>query len=154
MILTIQSDDDFRFSNPRYFSTIKQVSLASGLAVSSIRSTKSTQAPLTQRSNGYVYNITWLPPKLTPDLSISCFSPLTLEDKSNGFYVTSDPDFAQKFKTIHQASKCTGISYNALRNACIQGNRTITRRQKQDSHSKKVYGISWNPRCKRCVKSK
>ena len=73
-LLTIQSYDYLRFSNPRYFSAIKQAADASGMPVSSIRSTRETQAPVTRRATGYPYKISWIPPRPTKDNCVHCSS--------------------------------------------------------------------------------
>ena len=85
---------------------------------------------ITPDLNGYVYNIAWLPPRPTKDLCAHCSSPLTLEDRSHGFILTSGEHFTERFKTVHQVSKCTGISYSALRNACTGGNK----KEKKENH--------------------
>ena len=136
----IQSDDDTKFSTPRYFSTVKEVADASGLSPESIRS---SEGVLTRRSNGYTYNITWIPPRPTKDNSVNCSSPLTLDDRSHRFIMTDMGNIAERFKTIYQASKCTGLSYDALKNACKRGNEVITHRGRGSSKPR-VYQVTLN----------
>ena len=62
-MLEIQSDDDSSFDTPKGFLTVTDASLSSGIPISSMKSTKRTQKPLTCKAIGYTYTITWKPPR-------------------------------------------------------------------------------------------
>ena len=101
-----------------------------------------------------VYHITWLPSRTTKETCVSCSCSLSLEDNFYGFFVTSSPNFAKKFSMIHHALEATGISHGTFRNACLKGNKTVTRRQRTMGplkQMKRVFYVSWNPWCRSCV---
>ena len=59
-----------------------------------------------QRSDAYVYNITWITPRQPKDNCVNCSSPLTLDDCSHRFILTGG-NIADRFKMIYEASKRT-----------------------------------------------
>ena len=89
-----------------------------------------------QNGNGFIYYFKWEEPAPIPDpkpvrTSLkeckSCSKILTFEDRSSFFgidlgYGTEDTYI---FTSIHQASRETGISVCALRNACSKANASI-----------------------------
>ena len=86
-MLTIQSDDDSRFSTPKRFSKVADASLDLGIPAKIINSAKSTQELLTPKTTGYAYTITWLPPRSKKEY-IDCHSSLTDYDRSQRFAIT------------------------------------------------------------------
>ena len=143
--LKIKSIDYPKFIAPRTFLSIKEASDARGLSMSSIRSSRRW---LTKRSSGWVYRIEWLSPKSSREVCKDCSKSLELKDRNNGFVMISmDPDVVESYKNIYQVAKKTGVSPSALRNACIKGNRIITRRS-----NKKTYQITWQEKCLVCFK--
>ena len=150
MILTIESENNPKVNIPQHFPIKKKASLASGISVSSIRSTRATMSPLTRKTTGYTYTITWLTLRVK-DQCINCSTPLISEDRTQKFMINDDFDFAEMFSTIYKAAQGTGISYDALKHASMSGKSTITRRARTtgiDKHARKVYSITWNPRCR------
>ena len=96
-------------------------------------------SPLTRKTTGYTYTITWLTPR-GKDKCMDCSAPLISEDRTQKFMVKDDSDFAEMFSTIYTATQSTGISYNALKHASISGKSTITRRARTtgiDKHPRK-----------------
>ena len=58
------TENDPKFNTPQYFPTVREASLASGIPVSSIRSTRSTMSHLNCKTTCYTYTITWLTPRV------------------------------------------------------------------------------------------
>ena len=61
-----------------------------------------------------------------------------------------DKDILSESRSLYTASRKTGISICALRNACEKTNRMITRRK----HSPVKYEISWDGLCDKCFHTK
>ena len=118
---------------------------ASGLSPKSIRS---SEGIFTRRCNEYTYNITCITPRQPKDNCVHCSSPITLDDCSHRFILTEE-NIADRFKTIHQATKLTGLSYDALKNACKKGNEVITLRRR-GSLKPRVFQVTWNVWCRKC----
>ena len=57
--------------------------------------------------------------------------------------------YPMTFTSLYAASKVTGISNNALRNACEKNNKKITRRKGEFAR----YEIKWYNICRQCVPS-
>ena len=80
-------------------------------------------------------------------------TPLILEDRTEKFMINDDSDFAEMFSTIYKAAQSTRISYDALKHASTFGKSAITPRARTagiGKHTRKVYSITWNPRCRKC----
>ena len=154
-MLTIQSDDDVRYSTPKYFSTVADSSLDSSIPVSVINSAKRTKKPLTRRATAYTYNITWTVSR-TKTNCMDCEAPLMPNDKTQSFIISGIvvrlTYFCSRYTTNYSAMSDTGISQAALDNAAMNGNCTITRRADLIQHERMVFDITWNPRCRVCQK--
>ena len=136
--LTITSNDDDRFSNPRTFNSIPDASLANGLTDREIRAAYYLKQDSMQKRSGKVYHLRWeeldpirdKPPRTVTKECVKCSKTLTSEDRSMFFLM--DRGFNKEslqFGSIYQASKKTGISICALRNACKKVNLTFTKQK-------------------------
>ena len=87
---------------------------------------------------GEVYNLEWeepdsvrvRPPRTAVKECVKCSKILTLEEKSSPFLLEREnDDESLQFVSLYWASKVTGISICALKNACEKTNLMITRRK-------------------------
>ena len=140
----ITSKDDDRFKNPRTFNSIPDASSATGFAGSGIRAAYHSKQKLMRKRLGEVYNLKWEEPdpigEAPPGGRVKYVSKpakkcnkyskdLTPEDRSSWFFMDREANNYEKpltFVSLYQASKKTGISICALRNACKKANMTIT----------------------------
>ena len=62
-----------------------------------------------------------------------CHRDLPVKDRSTWFHMERKDikQYPETFTSLHAASKVTGISNNALRNACEKNNKVITRRERR-----------------------
>ena len=110
-----------------------------------------------RKRSGEVYNFKWEelgPIRVKPPRTISkncakCSKDLTPEDRSSFFfmYPGNDYDKPSHFISLYQASKVTGISICALRNACNKANLTITR---QSGGFVEKFEVYWASTCFDC----
>ena len=77
-----------------------------------------------------------------------CHRDLTVKDRSTWFHMELKDikQYPMNFTSLYQASKVTGISNNALRNACDKNNKVITRRKGEFAR----YQIDWFKICHQC----
>ena len=77
-----------------------------------------------------------------------CHNALTVKDRSTWFHMEQKDlkQYPKTFTSLYQASKVTGISNNALRNACEKNNKVITRRKGEFAK----YEIEWFYICHKC----
>ena len=108
-----------------------------------------------QKGLAEVYQLRWKeldpirvkPPRHVANECIKCSKTLTPEDRSAFFLMDRGNDNESlQFVSLYRASKKTGISICALRNACKKENLTITQ-QKGGTQMFKVY---WSPVCFAC----
>ena len=147
----ITASDDNRFSNPRTFNSIPEASSATGLTDRGIRASYHSKRESMRKKSGEVYNLKWEEPdsirvkyQRTPSKNCrKCSKALMAEDRSSFFGLDrgNDDEFLQ-FISIYQASKVTGISICALRNACKKANMTITRQSGSFVEKFEVYWAS------------
>ena len=76
-----------------------------------------------------------------------CNAPLTIEDKVRPFYMRTigrygDESEKMMFASIKDASKWSGVSRNALRNACEKNNNYVIRRS-----DKQKFWLLWGEYC-------
>ena len=133
--LTITSNDDDRFLKPRTFNSIPNASLATDLTDRGIRAAYYSCRESMRKRSGEVYHLRWeepdpirvKPPRHVAKECIECSKALTPEDRSSFFSMDrGNSDESLQFVSLYQASKKTGISICALRNACKKANLTIT----------------------------
>ena len=86
-----------------------------------------------RKRNGFIYYFKWEEPDPIPVRTClkeckSCSKTLTFEDRSSYFVINLGFGMDLTiFTSIHQASRETGISICALRNACKKANMSITK---------------------------
>ena len=106
--------------------------------------------------SGEVYNFKWeepdpirvRPPRTPSKNCVKCSKNLTPDDRSSFFLLDrGNDDESLQFVSIYRASKVTGISICALRNACKKANMTITRRSGGFIEKFEVY---WTSVCFDC----
>ena len=151
--LTITSKDDDRFSNPRTFDSIPDVSLATGLTDRGIRAAYHSKRDSMWKRSGEVYHLRWEeldPHRVKPNAKkvvkcVICSQILTIGDKSRAFVMDmpDNEDIIYNLTSINEASRETWISICALRNACSKGNTTITRRR-----GLQVFKVTWIDVCR------
>ena len=78
-----------------------------------------------------------------------CSKTLSFKDKSGWFFMhkEGDHDNPMYFKSLYPASRKTGISVCALRNACEKTNEMITRRK----FGPVKYEVFWSGSCSKCI---
>ena len=115
-----------------------------------------------RKRSGEVYNLKWEEPDPTRVKYVNkpakkcnkCSKDLTPEDRSSWFMMDREGDNYEKplhFISIYQASKRTGISICALRNACKKANMTIMRRK----GGVQKFEVGWATTCfNSCPKTK
>ena len=124
--LTITSSDDDPFVTPQTFTTIPEASSATGLMGRGLRSAYHSSRNSMRKGTGEVYILEWgIPDHIRPrppKLSTTCFEcskPLTIKDKSSLLLLSKERNGRSKdISSFCKASTATGISINALRNAC------------------------------------
>ena len=115
-----------------------------------------------RKASGKVYSLEWGKPVAPIDTSkcYYCRRDLTVKERSTWFHMErkdikqapvgpQDPGPLQgpmTFTSLYTASEVTGISNNALRNACDKNNEKITRRKGEFTR----YKIEWYNICRQC----
>ena len=120
------------------FNSIPEASSATGLTDRGIRAAYHSKRESMRKKSGEVCNFKWEEPdpirvkcQRTPSKNcVKCSKALTPEDRSSFFLMDREnDDESLQFISIYRASKVTGISICALRNACKKANMKITRRK-------------------------
>ena len=116
----------------------------------------SERKAMRKRSNGFIYHLRWDKPN-TPTKSkvwavlktcSKCSRTLTSENRKTSFRIDEDFDLdLLQFHSINQASRVTGLSYCALRNACEKRNMTIMRQKDGE-----IFRLCWSGVCVYCVR--
>ena len=91
--LTITSNDDDRFLNPRMFKSLPDTSLAAGLTDRGIRIAYNSKRESMRKRSGEVYRFKWeepdpiqvKPPRTVTKECVKCSKTLTPEDRSAFF---------------------------------------------------------------------
>ena len=106
------------------------------------------------RRDGKVFNLEWkkqvpykLPKKIGDSCSV-CGTPISFKDKITPFNMVKLNKFGEiesyeVFDSIIDASRWSGVSVHALRNACEKGNPKVTRRK----GGVQTYWIKWRKKC-------
>ena len=125
--LTITSNDDDRFLKPRTFNSIPNASLATDLTYRGIRAAYYSCRESMRKRWEEPDPIRVKPPRHVAKECVKCSKTLTPEDRSSFFSMDrGNSDESLQFVSLYRASKKTGISICALRNACKKANLTIT----------------------------
>ena len=150
MSVAISSIQDSRFSKPRNFHSIPAVSKATGISLRAVRNAYHSGRTSIKKASGEVYTLKWM--ELVTPIDTSkcyyCHRDLTVKDRSTWLHMERK-DIKQYPKTLtflYAASKVTGISNNALRNACEKNNKVITRRKGEFAK----YEMEWFYICHKC----
>ena len=105
-----------------------------GISLTAARNAYHSGRTSIRKASGKVYSLEWGIPVAPIDTSkcYYCRRDLTVKDRSTWFhmerkYIKQAP--IMTFTSLYVASKVTGISNNALRNACNKNNEKITRRK-------------------------
>ena len=125
---------------PTIFSSLSEATKNTGLSVSGLRKAYHSGKKRMTRKDGKVFNLEWkkqVPyklPKKTGDTYSVCGSPISFKDKITPFNMVKLNKFAMiesylAFDSIIDASRWSGVSVHALRNACEKGNPKVTRRK-------------------------
>ena len=90
-----------------------------GISLRAVRNAYHSQGTSIRKASGKVYTLKWYEPFVPLDASkyYHCYNALTVKEAP------------MNFTPLYMASKETGISINALRNACKKNNKKITRRK-------------------------
>ena len=150
MSVNISSTQDSRFAKPRNFRSIPAVSKATGISLRAVRSAYHSGRTSIKKASGKVYTLKWM--ELVTPIDTSkcyyCHRDLTVKDKSTWFHMERKDikQYPKTFTSLYVASKVTGISNNALRNACEKNNKVITRRKGEFAK----YEIEWFFICHQC----
>ena len=133
----------------RFFS-IQRVSEGTGISLRAVRNAYHSGRTSIRKASGEVYTLEWDKPVTPIDTSMcyNCHKALTIKDRSTWFHMERKDikQLPMTFTSLYTASKVTGISNNALRNACEKNNKKITRRK--GGFAK--YKIDWFHICHQC----
>ena len=150
MSVIISSTQDSRFITPRNFRGIPAVSEATGISLRAVRSAYHSGRTSIRKASGEVYTLKWMELVAPIDTSKCCYChrDLTVKDRSTWFHMERKyiKQYSKSFTSLYQASKVTGISNNALRNACEKNDKGITRKKGEFAK----YEIEWFYICCQC----
>ena len=160
MLVIISSTQDSRFAKPRNFRSIPAVSEAAGISLRAVRNAYHSGRTSIRKVPGEVYTLKWT--ELVTPIDTSkcyyCHRDLTVKDRSTWFHMERKDigpqgprrspikQYPKTFISLYTASKITGISNNASRNACEKNNKVITRRKEEFAR----YKIEWFHICRQC----
>ena len=132
MSVIISSTQDSRFVTPRTFRSIPVVSEATRISLRAVRNAYHSGRTSIKKASDEVYTIKWME-LVTPINASKCFychKALLVKDRSTWFHMkrrdmgpqgpghSPIKQYPMTFTSLYAASKVTGISNNALRNAC------------------------------------
>ena len=117
----VSSTQDSRFVKSKSFHNIPGVSKATGISLRAVRTAYHSKGTSIRKASGEVYTLKWYSPMAPIDTSkcYHCYKALTVKDRS-AWFDTEREDIKgapMTFTSLYMASKVTGISNNALRNA-------------------------------------
>ena len=150
MSVIISSTQDSRFAKPRNFCSIPAVSEATGISLRAVRNAYHSGRTSIKKASGKVYTQKWM--ELVTPIDTSkcyyCHRDLTVKNRSTWFHMERKDikQYPKTFTSLYMASKVTGISNNALRNACEKNNKVMTRRKGEFTR----YKIEWFHICHQC----
>ena len=129
----VSSTQDSRFVKSKSFHSIPAVSKATGISLRAVRNAYHSKGTSIRKASGEVYTLKWYSPMAPIDTS-KCYhshKALTVKDRSAWFDMEREDikGAPMTFTSLYMALKVTGISNNALRNACEKNNKKITRRK-------------------------
>ena len=143
MSVIISSTQDSRFAKPRNFRSIPAVSKATRISLRAVGNAYHSGRTSIKKASGEVYTLKWMELMTPIDTSkrYYCHRDLTVKDRSTWFHTERKniKQYPKTFTSLYAASKVTGISNNALRNACENNNEVITRRKGEFAR----YKIEW-----------
>ena len=146
----VSSTQDSRFTKPKRFFSIPAVLEDTGISLRAVRNAYHFGRTSIQKASGEVYNLKWSKPVAPIDTRecYYCHNALTVKDRSTWFHIERKDikQYPMTFTSLYAASKVTGISNNALRNACEKNNKVITRRKGEFAK----YKIEWFHICHQC----
>ena len=150
MSVLVSSTQDSRFVEGMRFFSIWRVSEDTGISLRSVRNAYHSKRTSIRKASGEVYTLEWERPVAPIDTRecYHCHKALTVKDRSTWFHMEGK-DIKKApvtFTSLYVASKVTGISNNALRNACEKNNKKITQRKGEFAW----YQIEWYNICHRC----
>ena len=129
----VSSTQDNRFVKPKRFFSIPEVSKATGISLRAVRNAYHSKGTSIRKASGEVYILKCYEPYVPLDTSkcYHCHNALTVKDRSAWFDLEREDvkEAPMSFTSFYMASKETGISINALRNACEKNNKKITQRK-------------------------
>ena len=133
-----------------------------GISLAAARNAYHSGRASIRKASGKVYSLESGKPVAPLDTSkcYYCHKALTVKDKSTWFHMErkdikqypmgpQDPGPQRgpiTFTSLYLASKVTGISINALRNACEKNNKVITQRKGEFAR----YQLDWFYICRKC----
>ena len=121
-----------------------------GISLRAVRNAYHSEGTSIRKASGEVYTLKWYEPYILLDTSecYHCHNALTVKDRSAWFDQEREDikEAPMNFTSLYMASKETGISINALRNACKKNNKKITRRKGEFARCK----IGWFSVCHQC----
>ena len=116
--------------NPKSFRSIPAVSKATRISLRAVRNAYHSKGTSIRKASGEVYTLKWYSPMAPMDTSkcYHCHKALTVKNRSAWFDMEREDikGAPMTFTSLYMASKVTGISNNALRNACEKNNKKIT----------------------------
>ena len=121
MSVIISSTQDNRFAKPKSFRSIPALSEATGISLRAIRNAYHSGRTSIKKTSGEVYTLKWM--ELVTPIDTRkccyCYNALTVKDRSTWFHMERKDikQYPMTFTSQYVASKGTGISNNALRNA-------------------------------------
>ena len=132
----VSSTQDSRFVKQKHFSSIPEVSEATGISLRAVKNVYHSGRASIRKASGEVYTLKWLdlPPPKDTTKCYYCNKALTVKDRSAWFHMNRVDclrPYSMTFTSLYQALKATGISNNGLRNACVRNNKIITRRKRE-----------------------
>ena len=146
----ISSTQDSGFVRRRTFCSIPEVSEATGISLRAVRNAYHSKRTSIRKASGKVYTLKWQEPFIPKDHRdcYHCHKTLTVKEKSTWFHMERDDikELSMTFTSLYLASKVTGISDCALRNAFEKTNKKVTKRKGEFAR----YKIDWFGVCHRC----
>ena len=150
MSVIVSSTQDSRFVKPRNFHSIPEVSKATGINLRAVRNAYHSGRTSIKKASAEVYTLKWMEPFIPKDPRecYHCRKTLTVKEKSTWFHMERDDikQYPMTFTSLYVASKVTGISDCALRNACEKTNKKATKTKGKFAR----YKIDWFNVCRQC----
>ena len=146
----VSSTQDSRFVRQLKFYSIQRLSEDTGISLRAARNAYHSGRTSIKKASGEVYSLEWGKPVTPIDTSKCCYchNALTVKDMSTWFHMERKDikQLPKTFTSLYRASKVTGISNNAFRNACEKNNKVIPRRKGEFAR----YQLDWFFICPKC----